>query len=68
MAWPGEKALVTSLAGGRNLKGKIARVELLGHKGALAFTEDAQGLSVTMPAAPPCDYAFALKVTGLKLK
>lgn len=68
MAWPGEKAVITSLAGGRNLKGKINKVELLGHKGDLAFTGDAQGLAVAMPAAQPCEHAFALKITGLKLK
>jgi alpha-L-fucosidase len=68
MAWPGEKAVVTSLGSSQNLKGKIGKVELLGHKGALNFTRDAQGLTVAMPAEKPCEHAFALKVTGLKLK
>ena len=68
MAWPGEKAVVTSLKSGQNLKGKIGKVELLGHKGVLGFTQDAQGLTVAMPAEQPCEHAFTLKVTGLKLK
>jgi alpha-L-fucosidase len=68
MAWPGEKAVITSLAGGPNLKGKIDKVVLLGHKGDLAFKQDAQGLTVAMPAVQPCEHAFALKITGLKLK
>jgi alpha-L-fucosidase len=68
MAWPGEKAVVTSLGSSPNLKGKIATVELLGHKGTLKFTQDGQGLTVEMPPEKPCEYAFALKITGLKLK
>jgi alpha-L-fucosidase len=68
MAWPGEQAVITSLATTAGLKGKIAKVELLGHKGGLQFTQDAQGLKVAMPAALPCKYAFALKITGLTTK
>jgi alpha-L-fucosidase len=68
MAWPGEKAAITSLGSGQSLKGKIGKVELLGHKGELRFTRDARGLTVFMPAEQPCEYAFALKVSGLKLK
>jgi alpha-L-fucosidase len=67
MAWPGERAVVTSLATGQKLNGKIAKVEMLGHKGDLKFTQDAEGLKVTMPAEQPCQYAFTLKITGLKL-
>ncbi len=67
--WPGEQAVITSLAVGSKdlLAGKIEKVELLGHPGALAFTQDAEGLKVKFPAEKPCDYAFALKITGLKL-
>jgi alpha-L-fucosidase len=68
MAWPGGKAVVTSLASNRNLSGKVGKVELLGHKGDLKFTQDDKGLTVMMPAEQPCQYAFALKVSGLKLK
>jgi alpha-L-fucosidase len=68
MAWPGEKAVITSLASGQSLQGSIGKVELLGHKGDLKFTQDAQGLTVALPADEPCQYAFALKITGLKLK
>jgi alpha-L-fucosidase len=68
LSWPGEQAFVTSLATGAASSGKITGVELLGHKGALQFAQDADGLKVKMPAEQPCDYAFALKITGLKLK
>jgi alpha-L-fucosidase len=40
---------------------------MLGHKGDLKFTQDAEGLKVAMPAEQPCQYAFTLKITGLKL-
>jgi alpha-L-fucosidase len=66
MAWPGEQAVITSLATGVAPAGKIEKIELLGHKGALEFKQDAEGLKVKMPAEKPCDYAFALKITGLK--
>jgi alpha-L-fucosidase len=67
--WPGEQAVITSLATGASSlpAGKIEKVELLGHSGALAFTQDAEGLKVKFPAQKPCDFAYALKITGLKL-
>ncbi|HVS54076.1 MAG TPA: alpha-L-fucosidase [Opitutaceae bacterium] len=68
MSWPADEALITSLATGQAPAGKIEKVELLGHAGALAFTQDAAGLHVKFPTEKPCDYAFALKITGLKLK
>ena len=68
LSWPGEQAVITSLATEKAPAGTIKRVTLLGHKGALKFTQDAEGLKITMPAIKPCDYAYALKITGLKLK
>jgi alpha-L-fucosidase len=64
MDWPGEQATITSLGAG---KGKVASVELLGHQGELQFTQDADGLKVKLPAEKPCDFAYALKISGLKL-
>jgi alpha-L-fucosidase len=55
------------LAAGQVGEGKIASVTLLGGAGELAFTHDAAGLKVTLPAAAPCKYAYALKITGLKM-
>ncbi len=43
------------------------KVELLGHPGRLAFTQDATGLTVKLPSEKPCDFAYALKITGLNL-
>lgn len=66
-AWPGATAIVTSLASGKAPAGTVSRVEMLGHSGPLPFTQDADGLKVTLPAAPPCEYAYALKISGLRL-
>jgi alpha-L-fucosidase len=67
MAWPTDPVVITSLATGKAPQGKIQKVELLGHSGDLAFTQDADGLKVTFPTDKPCDYAYVLKITGLKL-
>ena len=66
--WPGEEAAIASLARGKAPAGKVESVTLLGHGGALEFTQDEAGLKVKLPARKPGEYAFALKVTGLKLK
>jgi len=40
---------------------------MLGADKPLAFTQDATGLKVELPATAPCQYAFVLKLTGLKM-
>jgi len=67
MAWPGEQAIITSLSSGRAANGKVQRVELLGSRGSLPFTHDAEGLKVKFPARKSGDYAFGLKISGLRL-
>jgi alpha-L-fucosidase len=70
MDWPDEtptviKALATNSP---QLQGqKIARVTLLGHHGKLDWKQDENGLTVKMPPHQPCEHAFALKISGLKL-
>lgn len=71
-SWPGETAVIASLAAGKALEGaapegKITSVTMLGHAGNLKFTQDVEGLKVTLPADRPCDYAYVLKITGLKM-
>lgn len=65
MAWPDSgKATIKSLAkGNENYPKEIARVELLGNGGPLAFTRDETGLIVTFPEKKPNDYAYTLKIT-----
>ena len=68
MNWPGDQPVtITSLASGQPVQGKVEKVELLGHAGPLPFTQDAEGLKVKFPAEKPCDFVYALKITGLKL-
>jgi alpha-L-fucosidase len=67
MAWPGTEGIVTSLAANQS-PGKVQKVELLGLDGPLEFKQDADGLKVGFPSEKPCDFAYALKITGLKLK
>jgi alpha-L-fucosidase len=71
-SWPGDTAVIASLAAGKALdgkvpEGKIASVTLLGSPGQLKFTQDSEGLKVKLPADKPCDYAFSLKIVGLKM-
>jgi alpha-L-fucosidase len=67
MKWPTDPVVIKSLATGQPVEGKVEKVELLGHKGDLEFTQDADGLTVKFPSDKPCDFAYALKITGLKL-
>ena len=65
MAWPeNHEALIKALgAGSADLSGKkIAAVSLLGHPGKIQYTQESAGLRIQMPATPPCDDAFVLKV------
>jgi hypothetical protein len=39
-------------------------VDLLGAPGKLDWRQDASGLRVTMPPAPPSDFAVAFRVIG----
>ncbi len=74
-SWPGETAVIATLGTGAAAKfpdgklpeGKIASVTLLGHAGNLQFTQDEEGLKVKLPSDRPCDYAYTLKITGLKM-
>lgn len=71
-SWPGDTAVIASLATGKVLdgnvpEGKISSVTLLGHTGNLQFTQDTEGLKVKLPPDRPCDYAYTLKIVGLKM-
>ena len=56
------KALATGAA---HAKGRVSGVRLLGHEGALAFTQDAAGLHVTLPEKAPGEHAFAFRIEGV---
>jgi alpha-L-fucosidase len=65
--WPGEEAVISSLATTNSMAGKIKTVTMLGSKDKLQFTQDATGLNVKLPADAPCKYAYVLEITGLKM-
>ncbi|MES2275230.1 MAG: alpha-L-fucosidase [Bacteroidota bacterium] len=65
--WPGASVNITSLAVGQAPAGKITSVTMLGASGKLEYTQDATGLKVSLPATPPCDMAYVIKITGLKM-
>jgi alpha-L-fucosidase len=45
----------------------VVKVEMLGHDGPLEFKQDETALRVKMPADKPCDFAYTLRIGGLKL-
>jgi alpha-L-fucosidase len=67
LAWPGKVAHVRSLAD-KNLRfgGTVTKVELLGHKEGLRWSNGPGGLTIEVPDEKPCDYAFVFRISGLK--
>ena len=65
--WPGATVQIASLAQGKAPDGKIKSITLLGTTTPLTFTQDATGLLVNLPPTPPCDNAYTLKITGLRM-
>jgi alpha-L-fucosidase len=70
LGWPAEgKVVITSLAKTDDASvNQIERVELLGGKGELKFTQTATGLTVELPAQKTSDIACTLKITGGNLQ
>jgi alpha-L-fucosidase len=64
LAFPANgEVTIKSLAGNSGLwPGKIGKVRMQGVSGKLKFIRDENGLHVTLPAKPPCQIAFALKI------
>lgn len=76
LAWPRPaeagargKLVVKSLGTDAGLaEGRVTDVRLLGHDGPVDWRQTAEGLVVTLPAEPPCDFAVTLAITGLQLE
>ncbi|WCJ59405.1 alpha-L-fucosidase [Fontisphaera persica] len=68
MGWPSSREVLIRSLAARAGSGVVTGVSLLGHKGKLAFRQDAQGLQVTLPEKAPCAYAVALKITGKRMR
>jgi alpha-L-fucosidase len=63
MDWPGAKTTIRSFKAGCALKASaIARVTMLGVDQPLSWQQDADGLTVQLPAEPPCRHAYVVKV------
>jgi alpha-L-fucosidase len=67
LSWPGELAVIASLARGKGPSGRIDRIRLLGHPGDLEFSRDEDALEVKLPPRPPCRYSVALRIVGLAM-
>ncbi len=69
MGWPEKREIsIAPLATTSPLAtGQISRVELLGFRGKLQWSQDETGLKVQLPAEQPGRFAFALKINGLRL-
>jgi alpha-L-fucosidase len=69
MGWPErrEVAVAPLATAGGLAAGRVGRVELLGFRGELKWSQDAEGLKVRLPAERQGSFAFALKIEGLKL-
>lgn len=65
LAWPGNGATadITTLKAGAFDASSIASITMLGNSGELAYSQDQQGLKVTMPKSAPGADAYALKIT-----
>jgi alpha-L-fucosidase len=64
MEWPTDgEAVIQTLASGKTGARNVSSVSLLGHDGALPFTQKADGLHIQLPAANPGKYAYAYKIS-----
>ncbi|MDP9049566.1 MAG: alpha-L-fucosidase, partial [Acidobacteriota bacterium] len=69
-AWPKSRiAKIKSLASNspQVVGAKVTNISLLGYSGKLTWTQDAEGLSVNLPDAPPTKEAVTLKIHGLPM-
>jgi alpha-L-fucosidase len=64
LAWPADRRVVIRSLGRRAAGGsaEVAAVELLGSAEPVRWTHDDAGLHVELPATPPGEHAFALRI------
>ncbi|MGD0388337.1 MAG: alpha-L-fucosidase [Tepidisphaeraceae bacterium] len=65
MGWPADQKLsIKTLAAQSNVyPGDIQNIRLLGSDAKLTWTRTDAGLTISLPDAKPCDYAYAFKIT-----
>jgi alpha-L-fucosidase len=65
MGQPEFRTVIRSLATDTALQvGRITSVELVGHDGKLAWTQDPSGLAISVPGALPAKHAVAFRIRG----
>jgi alpha-L-fucosidase len=64
LAWPTNGSITIKSLGSNSphFAGRIGRIGLLGAAPNLEWSQSVEGVTVKMPLAPPCDYAFVLKI------
>ncbi|MDP9176016.1 MAG: alpha-L-fucosidase [Planctomycetota bacterium] len=65
--WPGNEVVIASLAKGKAPEGEVSSVTMLGAAGNLAFQQDDAGLHIKLPGTAPGKFAYAMKISGLKM-
>jgi alpha-L-fucosidase len=64
MGWRAGDVAIRALGlGSPQQPGKVAKVEMLGVKAPLKFTQTSAGLKVTFPPQKPGEIAYGLRVT-----
>ena len=68
MGWPqtGKLTIKTLAAHSDAYPGDIQSISLLGSDSKLTWTRDDAGLTINLPDAKPCDYAYAFKITPIQ--
>lgn len=65
MGWPGKEVTIKSLPKGKVFWfGNINKIQMLGSKSSLEWTQNEKGLTVKLPVKQPCLYAYTLKISG----
>ncbi|HUB78943.1 MAG TPA: alpha-L-fucosidase [Bryobacteraceae bacterium] len=59
MGWPDAQAIMPALT---ESAVHVRHVELLGYKGRVKWSQDANGMTVALPGEKPSDYAVAIKI------
>ncbi len=59
--------VISSLASGQGIEGKVTSVTMLGDSQSLPFTQDSTGLKVSHLGGAPDGHPFTLRVTGLRM-
>jgi alpha-L-fucosidase len=64
LGWPESDIVIKNLGTDSSVRpGAVRQVELLGCNDKLVWSQTSQSLTIKMPLAKPCDFAFAFKIS-----